>query len=101
MIGFPRRRGTTAVRITYDFVLRRRLDPRQIGRVFTLGRESRTSDWTRAGRWSPYPADHIGRRRGAAERFFRGHAGREDRPLQSGARVKGTVQLRVLPPSRR
>ena len=31
-----------------------------------------------------------------AERFFRGHAAREDRPLKAGAEISGTVRLQSL-----
>jgi len=64
------------VRVAYEFTLRRKINPRQIGVVLTLDNGCRTLTWEREGQWTLYPADHIGRLRGCAR------ASKETRPCR-------------------
>jgi beta-galactosidase len=70
--------------LSYRFVCRTQIDPRQIGLVFSLPREMDTLFWHRQGQWSTYPEDHIGRLQGRAQAFpgspLSGPAGPEKPP---------------------
>jgi hypothetical protein len=60
--------------LAYDFTVTEKgqCDPRQIGVVFRMPRESDTLTWRRNAKWSAYPDDHIGRAQGTATAFVKG-----------------------------
>jgi len=58
--------GTGALKIDYRFKCLTKINPRQIGIVFTLPRSFDTLAWKRNAQWSVYPDDHIGRPEGVA-----------------------------------
>lgn len=53
--------------LTYDFTMLREVNPRQWGVVLYTPRACDTLSWHRAGLWTVYPEDHIGRLRGRAQ----------------------------------
>jgi beta-galactosidase len=55
-----------ALEISYDFISKQKVNPRQVGMVFFLDRDCDTLTWQRNAEWSVYPADHIGRPNGLA-----------------------------------
>ena len=60
------------ISISYDYILRKDVNPRQWGVAFRLPGEMQTLKWTRKGFWTVYPEDHIGRQEGEAKAFM-GH----------------------------
>ncbi len=50
--------------ITYDFVGKVQINPRQVGVVFDIPAEFKNLSWKRKGQWSTYPEWHIGRLEG-------------------------------------
>jgi hypothetical protein len=59
---------------SYEFKVRRRVDPRQFGLVVYLPRAYDTLSWSRKGQWTSYPGNHIGRPLGTAKAVVAGHA---------------------------
>ncbi|MDR2982641.1 MAG: hypothetical protein LBV12_10395, partial [Puniceicoccales bacterium] len=55
------------VRVSYQYTLRKEINPRQWGLVFTLPRELDTLIWNSRGLWTNGPADDIGRPSGMAK----------------------------------
>lgn len=51
---------------SYDFTMKKTINPRQIGVVFDLPKGFTRLAWQRSGQWTTYPADHIGRLEGVA-----------------------------------
>lgn len=71
--------------ISYDFVLKEEISPRQTGLVFNLPETFTTFSWKRKGYWNIYPKEHISALTGAAEAFNKelpvsGIAGPEKEP---------------------
>ena len=60
------------VEIEYELIVKKDIDPRQIGLVFSLPRQFDNFSWERMGQWSYYPDYHIGRTRGSAKPFSPG-----------------------------
>lgn len=56
--------------IAYDIKVAKKIDPRQIGLVFSALEEFHNLSWERDGLWTSYPEDHIGRNRGIAKPFY-------------------------------
>jgi hypothetical protein len=52
--------------LAYGFTLKKSVNPRQVGVVFDLPKGFDRLAWKRAGQWSAYPTDHIGRLEGTA-----------------------------------
>lgn len=52
--------------ISYDFILKEEISPRQTGLVFNLPGTLRTLSWKRKGYWNIYPQEHIGALTGTA-----------------------------------
>ncbi len=63
MIFYPDGR----LKVDYDFVATKAVNPRQIGMVFTLDDSLRMLSWRRDALWTTYPTDHIGRTSGTAK----------------------------------
>jgi len=57
------------MKLSYSFTVKKEVNPRQVGMVFTLPRACSVLAWKRKGLWSVYPPDHIGRTEGTAEAF--------------------------------
>jgi len=58
------------LQVDYEIELSQKIDPRQIGLVFTLSKGYDNSKWERKGLWSAYPEKHIGRNKGTAQPFY-------------------------------
>jgi hypothetical protein len=52
--------------LAYEFTMRKKLNPRQVGVVFDLPKGLNQLTWERTGQWTTYPTDHIGRLTGTA-----------------------------------
>jgi len=61
--------GTGRLAIAWKFAVNKALNPRQTGITFSLPKACATLAWRRAGQWSWYPEDHIGRVAGTAKAF--------------------------------
>lgn len=55
------------VEVEYYYKVKKEVNPRQIGLVFSLAKTFNTLYWKRNGLWSVYPSDHIGRLKGLAK----------------------------------
>ena len=55
------------VEIAYEFTATKKIDPRQIGLVFTLPHDCEVFTWERTGYWDVYPDDHIARPNGTVK----------------------------------
>jgi hypothetical protein len=60
---------------SYEFKIRKKVDPRQYGLVVYLPRSFETMSWSRRGQWTVYPENHIGRPLGTARALIPGHDG--------------------------
>lgn len=61
-----------ALKVDYSFVNKIAVNPRQWGLVFDTPKNFNTFFWKRNGRWTSYPASHIGRAIGEAPLFYEG-----------------------------
>jgi beta-galactosidase len=52
--------------INYKYEIRKDINPRQVGLVFSLPESFQQLEWERTGQWNFYPQDHIGRLKGTA-----------------------------------
>jgi hypothetical protein len=57
---------TGYVNINYSLVMKKDINPRQIGVVFPLSKDYVDLSWSKKSFWSCYPSDHIGRTEGKA-----------------------------------
>lgn len=53
-----------SIAVAYAFTVKKELNPRQVGLVFSLPRECEIFSWEREGYWNVYPEDHIARLKG-------------------------------------
>ncbi|HPR82796.1 MAG TPA: glycoside hydrolase family 2 TIM barrel-domain containing protein [Pontiellaceae bacterium] len=53
--------------IAYDFTVKKAINPRQVGLVFTLPLSCEVLSWERTGYWDVYPEDHIARLKGSVK----------------------------------
>ena len=53
--------------VQYDFVVKKKVNPRQWGAAFRLAGDCAVLSWRRKSLWSWYPPDHIGRTAGEAQ----------------------------------
>ncbi len=60
------------VQISYRFISKADINPRQWGMVLDLNGAYKNLEWSRNGIWTEYPKDHIGRTRGEAIPFESG-----------------------------
>jgi hypothetical protein len=60
------------LKLNYSFVSKLEVNPRQWGMVFESPLSFNTLFWNRKGRWTIYPAKHIGRTNGKASLFYEG-----------------------------
>jgi beta-galactosidase len=67
--GFTYRTVAGVLEIHFAFTVLNKINPRQIGLVLDLPRDFDSLTWSRNGRWSHYPDDHIGRQHGTARAF--------------------------------
>jgi len=65
--------GAGRAELSYEFKVKAKTNPRQIGLVVYLPRAFDTLDWSRRGQWTTYPENHIGRPRGTAKALTPGH----------------------------
>jgi hypothetical protein len=61
------------IEISYAFVLRQKMNPRQYGMVLELPGAYDTLNWKRRAQWSSYPKNHIGRPEGTARASIPGN----------------------------
>ncbi|WP_183578329.1 glycoside hydrolase family 2 TIM barrel-domain containing protein [Mucilaginibacter sp. X5P1] len=72
------------VKIDYKYTIKKDVNPRQWGLVFSLPGTFQELDWDRNAQWNYYPADHIGRANGKAK-------------LMSDTKVSGPAGPSTLP----
>lgn len=58
--------------VDYDFEMKEKVTPRQIGVVLDIPRFCDTFSWRRRALWTAYPPDHIGRPVGTTKAFYEG-----------------------------
>ncbi len=86
--------------VKYNFVILKKVNPRQWGPVFSLPKACAVLSWEKKSPWSFYPPDHIGRPRGTARAFPpRPQPGpwarkRPDHPWSMDANALGTRDFR-------
>jgi beta-galactosidase len=64
--------GAGRAELSYEFKVREKTNPRQVGMVLFLHRSFDTLDWSRRGQWTTYPENHIGRPVGTAKALMPG-----------------------------
>lgn len=72
--------------ISYQFTMDKKVNPRQIGMVFTVPAAYDHFSWERNGYWDVYPADHIARLKGsvgASEGFAATSVGPRTKPAHA------------------
>ncbi|HSA94526.1 MAG TPA: glycoside hydrolase family 2 TIM barrel-domain containing protein [Acidobacteriota bacterium] len=72
--------GAGRAEFSYEFKVRSRTNPRQVGLVVYLPRSFDTLSWRRRGQWTVYPENHIGRTVGTAKALSPEHAAVFRRP---------------------
>lgn len=87
--------------VDYKYTLKRDINPRQWGMVFSMPKSFDELKWERKGQWNYYPANHIGRLKGVAKALTQqapvGAAGPEkptDKPWSLDRTVNGTNDFR-------
>jgi hypothetical protein len=77
------------LKISYAYEISKKINPRQVGLVFSLPGSFQQLEWERIGQWNFYPDDQIGRLKGAAvaknSNPLSGPAGPVAKPLMAWA----------------
>jgi len=77
------------LKISYQYTIRKNINPRQVGLVFSLPETFQQLEWNRIGQWNYYPEDQIGRLSGVAvaknNNTVSGPAGPSAKPAQAWA----------------